>query len=59
MFNSKPNDDREHACGWRRVGTFWPSAMTGDVDGIGKWQKKFENMLDTLEAERIKDSNKN
>jgi len=33
--------------------------MTGDVDGIGKWQKKFENMLDTLEAERIKDSNKN
>ena len=34
VFMSNSIDSQEHACGWRRVGTFWPTKITDETERV-------------------------
>jgi hypothetical protein len=39
---------REHSCGWRRLGTFWPTRLTGDQAAIDAWVEELRGVLTQL-----------
>jgi hypothetical protein len=53
MHNGDYNaaDPKAHACGWRPLGSFWPSRLTGDATAIEAWQKELEEFLEKQVAE--------
>lgn len=46
----------EHSCGWRRVGTFWPTLLTGDNIGIGQWQTTLLQRLTDLQSRKLSEA---
>jgi hypothetical protein len=46
------NIDPKHACGWRRLGTFWPTHLTGDEAAIKSWSDALRNRLEELAGEQ-------
>jgi hypothetical protein len=44
---SEENPDA-HCCGWRRLGTFWPTRLTGDEAGIKSWTNSVRERLEDL-----------
>ena len=50
LINTKSG--AEHSCGWRRVGTFWPSRLTGDQSAIDAWCAELKKELE-LQAKTI------
>jgi len=47
-------DGTGHSCGWRPVGTFWPSRLDGDEGARQEWITALIAQLDAAEAERDK-----
>jgi hypothetical protein len=45
-----PGDN--HGCGWRRLGTFWPSRLEGDQTAIDAWTAELKTTLERLATER-------
>lgn len=41
-----------HACGWRRLGTFWPTRLTGNQAAIDSWTNCFRAKLEQLAGEQ-------
>jgi hypothetical protein len=43
-------DEAEHAhcCGWRPLGGFWPSRLTGDKEAIEAWTEELRDYLEEL-----------
>lgn len=39
---------REHSCGWRRLGTFWPTRLTGDQAAIDAWTAELKSTIEAL-----------
>lgn len=37
-----------HCCGWRRLGTFWPTRLTGDAEAIKAWSDALRDRLEEL-----------
>lgn len=37
-----------HCCGWRPLGTFWPTRLTGDADAIKAWTEQLRDRLEEL-----------
>ncbi len=37
-----------HCCGWRPLGTFWPTRLTGDQAAIDTWQAEIKLRLEEL-----------
>lgn len=35
-------------CGWRRIGTFWPTRLTGNQTGIDLWTTELKKTLERL-----------
>lgn len=49
---SNDAEKADHACGWRRLGTFWPTRLTGDQTGIELWTSALDERLRALAAEQ-------
>lgn len=47
-------DSDDHSCGWRPIGTFWPSCLDDDEEGRTAWIAALRVHLDALEADRPK-----
>ncbi len=45
---SEPN----HSCGWRRIGTFWPSHLSGQQDAIDAWVAELKATLELLATQQ-------
>jgi hypothetical protein len=41
-----------HCCGWRPLGTFWPTHMTGDEAAINAWSDALRDRLEELAGEQ-------
>jgi hypothetical protein len=37
-----------HCCGWRTLGTFWPTRLTGDEEAIAAWTEQLRDRLEEL-----------
>jgi hypothetical protein len=48
VMNNAMDSVVTHACGWRRVGTFWPTDIP--EDDRAAWCETFKAQLDTLSA---------
>jgi len=60
IFMSSPIDSiSQHACGWRRVGTFFPTHLEGKTEEINTWQNSLKDDLNALELNRQRNSNEN
>lgn len=46
----------EHSCGWRRVGTFWPTLLSGDIIGIDQWQATLVQRLRALQSRKLSEA---
>jgi hypothetical protein len=55
VFLHNPVTETGHSCGWRPVGTFWPSRLDDDEAGRAAWIAGLIVHLDGLEAVRPKD----
>jgi len=42
----------DHSCGWRPLGTFWPSRLTGNEEAICEWTEAFKSFLEKLAEEK-------
>jgi hypothetical protein len=40
--------DAAHCCGWRPLGGFWPSRLTGDKEAIEAWTEQLRDRLEEL-----------
>jgi hypothetical protein len=40
--------NEKHACGWRTLGTFWPTLLTGDEAAIKEWTDKLRETIEEL-----------
>lgn len=45
-------DPASHCCGFRRLGTFWPTRLTGDAEGIQAWTLALRDTLERLASEQ-------
>ena len=43
---------QEHTCGWRRIGTFWPTKLTED-DDYGTWTDTLVQHLTDLQSRKL------
>lgn len=41
-----------HACGWRRLGSFWPTRLTGDQPAIDAWSNTLRDIMEQLASEQ-------
>jgi hypothetical protein len=41
-----------HCCGWRRLGTFWPTRLAGDQCAIDAWTTGLRHTLERLASEQ-------
>jgi hypothetical protein len=41
-----------HSCGWRRLGTFWPTRLTGDQEAIDSWTATLKADLERFAADQ-------
>jgi hypothetical protein len=41
-----------HSCGWRRLGTFWPTSLTGDESAIDAWTAGMKATIERLATEQ-------
>jgi len=48
VFLANPKEGDGHACGWRRIGTFWPSRLDGDQAAIDAWVTELKTTLERL-----------
>jgi hypothetical protein len=46
------NYREDHACGWRKLGTFWPTRLTGDQPAIDAWTEALRDRLEELAAQQ-------
>jgi hypothetical protein len=44
--------NEKHACGWRTLGTFWPTRLTGDEAAIKAWTDKLRDTIDELAGQQ-------
>lgn len=44
--------DPKHACGWRTIGTFWPTRLTGDQAAIDAWSSALRDLVELLAGEQ-------
>jgi hypothetical protein len=52
LHRGDAHDAEEHVCGWRRLGTFWPTRLTGDAAAIEAWTATFKSTLERCAAEQ-------
>ncbi len=50
--DAEGNLNAAHACGWRTLGTFWPTHMTGDEAAIKVWSDALRDRLEELAGEQ-------
>lgn len=48
----KNSDNDSHYCGWRRLGTFWPTHLTGNQPAIDRWKVRLKNRVETRAAQQ-------
>lgn len=41
-------DSEKHCCGFRRLGTFWPTRLTDDAEAIAAWTNQLRDRLEEL-----------
>jgi hypothetical protein len=41
-----------HCCGWRTLGTFWPTRLTGDEVSIKAWTEQLRDRLEELAGQQ-------
>ena len=45
-------DPYNHTCGWRRIGTFWPSHLDNDQTAISTWVADLKATLERLASQQ-------
>lgn len=50
--DEEDEDPGRHACGWRRLGTFWPARLTGDSEAISLWTERLRERLEELAGQQ-------
>jgi hypothetical protein len=50
FMESVKEDPNIHACGWRRVETFYPTRLEGSPDEILKWREELIRTLDEIQT---------
>jgi len=56
VFMSSPvniENISDHACGWRRLGTFFPTRLQNNTQEINSWQDSLKSYLDNLDMIRV------
>lgn len=50
-MSNGPQDEEypdTHCCGWRRLGMFWPTSLTGDQAAIDAWTETLKGAIEQL-----------
>jgi len=52
IFMRNSDDSKVHACGWRRLETVQPTALSGNQEAIDMWRSKMIVFLEVEQANR-------
>lgn len=47
-LHNATEDADKHVCGWRRLGTFWPTRLDGNPTAIDEWTESLKKKLEEL-----------
>jgi hypothetical protein len=50
VFMANRLGGEDHACGWRRVDTIYPTSLSGNTAAIAKWRNDLKNKFEEISA---------